>query len=253
MWGGNDQSNMLQRQINDLYKKVTGLEYNNTNAILRTTAEAEKLSAQYRNNTELLILLTRLQIMNSQEQRARALANRVWEIGGNISLMFEKMYLDDLINLAMVDMAAILIRPRFEKTAENIKMFPLEMLRFALMTGNAGLIKRVTAEAAPGKLFQAFSQFAETYQKTDYAVHFPNIARIVRDNVGNLICGYDFNFYTDRGFTDIETLLYFSNYDFNLDKYAMLINSKIDGYCLTSGIKRINNLSFVCRHIKDRN
>ena len=77
MWSGNDQSNMLQRQINDLYKKVTGLEYNNTNAILRTTAEAEKLSAQYRDNTELLILLTRLQIMNSQEQRARALANRV--------------------------------------------------------------------------------------------------------------------------------------------------------------------------------
>ena len=76
MWDSSGSNDMLRRQIDDLYKKTTGLEYNNTNAILRTTAEAEKLSAQYRDNTELLILLTRLQIMNSQEQRARALADR---------------------------------------------------------------------------------------------------------------------------------------------------------------------------------
>jgi len=252
MWDNAETDGARQRQIDGLYRKTGELGYNNTNAILRTAAEAEKISAQYRDDTELLILQTRLQIMNSQEQRARALADRVWEIGGNIRPMFEKMYLDDLINLAMVDMAGVLIRPRFENPAEGLAMFPLEMLRYALITGNVSLIKRITSAAAPNRMFQAFAQFAETYQKTGYAAHFANIARIVLDNVGSLICGYDFNFYTDRGFTDIEILLYFSNYDFNLSKYAMLLNSKIDGYCLTSGVKRINNLSFVCRHIKDR-
>lgn len=252
MWSSSESADVLLRQINNLYHKVTELEYNNTSAILRLTAEVEKISSQYRDNTELLILQTRLQIMNSQEQRARALANRVWEIGGNISLIFEKMYLDDLINLGMIDMAAILIRPRFENLQEGLKFFPLEMLRYALITGNVSQIKRITAAAPSNRVYKALAQFAETYQQTGYAPHFSNIARIVLDNVGGLICGYDFNFYTDRGFTDVEIVLYFSNYDFNLDKYTMLINSKIDGYCLTSRIKRINNLAFVSKHIKDR-
>nr|QIM10602.1 hypothetical protein PlAlph_4940 [uncultured Alphaproteobacteria bacterium] len=252
MWNTAESAEAIRRKIDDLYHKVTELPYNNTSAILRITAEVEKIAAQHRDNTELLILQTRLQIMNSQEQRARALANRVWEIGGNISLMFEKMYLDDLINLGMIDMATVLIRPRFENLQEGLRFFPLEMLRYALITGKSDLIRRMTAEAEPNRLFKALNQFAETYQKTKYTSHFSNIARIVLDNVGGLMCGYDFNFYTDRGFTDVEIILYFNNYDFNINKYVQLINSKIDGYCLTSGVKRINNLSFACRHIKDR-
>ena len=114
----------LQQQINDLYYKIKEIRYSDTTSVLRLIAETERLSAQYRNNTELLILQTHLQIMNSQEQKARAIANRVWELGGNISLMFEKMYLDDLINLGMTDMATVLIRPKFEiiNFDEPIKM-----------------------------------------------------------------------------------------------------------------------------------
>jgi hypothetical protein len=111
----------LQQQINDLYYKVKEIKYNDTTSVLRMIAETERLSAQYRNNTELLILQTHLQIMNSQEQKARAIANRVWELGGNISLMFEKMYLDDLINLHMTDMATVLIRPKFENINDGMK------------------------------------------------------------------------------------------------------------------------------------
>ncbi|MBQ8784614.1 MAG: hypothetical protein IJZ59_01045 [Alphaproteobacteria bacterium] len=242
----------LQQQINDFYHKIKEIKYSDTTSILRITAEIERLSAQYRDNTELLILQTHLQIMNSQEQKARTIANRVWELGGNISLMFEKMYLDDLINLGMTDMATVLIRPKFENINEGMKVFPLEMIRFALMVGNASLLKRIAATNMSNALLKSLNQFADTYIRTGYSAHFVNIQKIVAENFGNLICGYDFNSYTDRGFTDIEIVLYFSNYDFNLKKYKMLIDSKIDGYMLTSGTKRINNLSFVCRNIKDR-
>jgi len=36
-----------------------------------------------------------------------------------------------------------------------------------------------------------------------------------------------------------------------LKKYQTLLETKIDGYFLTSGVKRIYNLSFACRNIKD--
>ena len=243
----------LQQQINDLYYKIKEIKYNDTTSVLRMIAETERLSAQYRNNTELLILQTHLQIMNSQEQKARAIANRVWELGGNISLMFEKMYLDDLINLHMTDMATVLIRPKFENINDGMKVFPLEMIRYALMIGNASLLKRIATTNTSNALLQSLNQFADTYIRTQYSTHFANIQKIIADNFGSLICGYDFNSYTDRGFTDIEIVLYFSNYDFNLKKYKMLIDSKIDGYLLSAGAKRIYNLNFVCKNIKDRN
>lgn len=243
--------NNPEQQIDAMFQKVKGLSYNNINEIMRTTAEVERLFSRYRNNTELLILQTRLQILNSQEQKARAIANQVWQIGGNIRIEYEKMYLSDLINLGMIDMATILIKPRFQNIAENIKIFPLEMIRYALITGNTSLLKKISSAAANKPLFQALTQFANTYQHAHYDSHFANIQKIVLENIGNVICGYDFNFYTDRGFTDIDIILYFSNYDFNLNQYKMLINNKIDGYCLTAGIKRIHNLNFVFRKIKD--
>lgn len=247
-----DNVNTMAQQINALYQKVSLLEYSNTSAILQTLSEVERMEKRYHDSTELLILMTRLQIMNSQEQRAKFLARRVWEVGGNISPIFEKMYLDDLINLGLTDMAAILVQSKLEDIETNIKIFPLELLRFALLIGNVPLIKRICRTIPDNALFKALAQFADNYQQNNYNVHFQNISRIVTETVAESICGYDFNFYINRGVTDVEIVLYFSNYDFNLKKHSTLINNKIDGYCLTSRIARANNLSFVCRHIKDR-
>ena len=242
---------IARQQIEALYDKVLKLSYKNTSAILQTIGEVERISSQNRENTELLILLTHLQIMNSQEQRARALANRVWELGGNISLLFEKMYLRDLLNLGMIDMAAILLRPRLENLDENIAIFPIEMIVFALMIGNAQLLKNVVGKNRTNPLCRALLHFAETYIDTQYEYHFANIQKIVLNNVSDMICGYDFDYYTDRGFTDVEIKLYFSNYDMNVKKYQMLIENKIASYFSTCAGKRIFNLSFTCLNIKD--
>jgi len=243
--------NMLQTQIDALYSKIKTLKYDDTNGILYLTSEVEKLSSRYKENTELLILMTRMQIYNSQEQRARAIANRVWQFGGNIRVQYEKMYLRDLINLGLVDMAAILLRSRFADLPANIGIFSLEMINFALITGNIPLLKKIIAERPDNRLFAAMKQFADTYEYNRYNRHFANIQKIVLESVGDMMCGYDFNYYTDRGFTDVEIALYFSNYDFNLPQYKMLINNKIDGYFLTADSKRIYNLNFVFRKIKD--
>ena len=182
---------------------------------------------------------------------ASVIASRVWELGGNISLVFEKMYLDDLINLGMLEMSMLLIKPHFENLEEDIEVFPLEMIKFALITGSIPLLKKIIAVAPAEPLYQALNQFADSYRLNNYEEHFKNIQRIVVETFGREICAYDYNIYTDRGFTDLEVLLYFSNYNMELKKYQTLLETKIDGYFLTSGVKRIYNLSFACRNIKD--
>lgn len=242
---------IVTQQIQNLYKQVKGLNCNNTTEILKTGAMVDKMLMQYRDNVELLILQAHLEILNSREQRARAIASRVWELGGNISLLFEKMYLDDLINLGMLEMAMMLIKPHFENLNQDIDVFPLEMIKFALITGSVPLLKKLAVLNPAEPLFAALNQFADAYRINNYEEHFKNIQRIVIDTFGREICAYDYNIYTNRGFTDLEIVLYFSNYNLELKKYQTLLNTKIDGYCLTSGVKRIHNLSFVCRNIKD--
>lgn len=242
---------IISQQIQNLYRQVKSLSCSNTTEILKTGAMVDKMLMQYRDNVELLILQTHLEILNSREQRARAIASRVWELGGNISLVFEKMYLDDLINLGMLEMSMLLIKPHFENLEEDIEVFPLEMIKFALITGSIPLLKKIIAVAPAEPLYQALNQFADSYRLNNYEEHFKNIQRIVVETFGGEICAYDYNIYTDRGFTDLEVLLYFSNYNMELKKYQTLLETKIDGYFLTSGVKRIYNLSFACRNIKD--
>ena len=46
-------------------------------------------------------------------------------------------------------------------------------------------------------------------------------------------------------------VLYFSNYDFDLKQHKENINSILNRYCSSAGVKRIYNLSYVCKNIKD--
>jgi len=238
-------------QIDNLYSKIKALKCNNTNAIMQVLAEAERLNLQDPNNAEILVMQAHLQIMNSQEQKARAIARHAWEIGGDLRIVFEKMFAGDLVNLGMTEMAGILLRPHFENLQQGIKIFPLEMVRFALMVGNIDLLSRVVGTFPTNPLFAALTQFVRTYQRLRYTTHFANIQKLIADNFGQQICGYDFNCYTDRGFTDVEIVLYFSNYDFDLKRHSETINNYINKYCSSAGVKRINNLSYVCRNIKD--
>lgn len=243
---------MQQSQnIQILYQQLKTLDCNNQTGISRLKNVVEQLLAQNRDNTELLILQMQLEIMSSQEQRARMIAHRIWEVGGNISPLFEKMYLDTLMNLGLLEMAMLLIKPRFEKVADSAMLFPLEMLKFALMTGSVSLMRRVVKSAPSNAVFSAIEQFCAVYEKNRYEDYFKNIQKIVLESFGQQICAYDYNIFTDRGFTDIEIVLYFNNEEVQLSKYKMLLESKVNGYCLTVGIKRINNLSFVFKNIKD--
>ena len=244
-------TNMLNQQVHSLYRQVKNLHCNNTTEIMKTGATVDKMLMQYRENVELLILQVHLEILNSREQRARAVAARVWELGGNISAVFEKMYLDDLINLGLLEMAMLLIKPHFENINEDIRVFPLEMVKFALITGSIPLLRKIIAAAKDAPLFDALNQFSDAYRLNNYEEHFKNIQKIVMETFGKEICAYDYNIYTDRGFTDLEIVLYFSNYNLELKKYRTLLETRIDGYFLTANAKRIYNLSFNCLNIKD--
>lgn len=65
-------------------------------------------------NLDGLVAFLRIQLMQGNHQKAKAVANRIWEIGGTLDHEAEKSYVNDLLNLGLVEMASILLRPYFE-------------------------------------------------------------------------------------------------------------------------------------------
>ena len=243
---------IIKQQINNLHQQVLNLDCSNLTEIIRTTAMVDKMLIQYRDNIDLLILQTHLEILNSREQRARAIASRIWELGGNLSPAFEKMYLDDLMNLGLLEMAMMLIKPHFENLQSDINTFPLEMIKFALMTGSCALLRKILSVAdLSNPMYAALKQFADAYQINRYDEHFKNIQKTAMETFAKEMSAFDFNIYTDRGFTDVEIVFYFSNHARELGRYLTLLETKINGYFMTTREKRIYNLSFVCRNIQD--
>ncbi len=241
----------LNQQIENLYQQIISIPFNDINEIIKYESLINRMLMQDNENIELLILQMHLEILNSREQRARSIAARIWELGGNLSNLFEKMYLDDLLNLGLLEMAMLLIKPHFENLQNDIDIYPLEMIKFAIMTGSIPLLKKIINAAPQNPLYDALNQFADAYQLNHYEEHFKNIQKIVIETFGKEICAYDYNIYTDRGFTDLEIVLYFSNSNTELTKYLTLLENRINGYFLSTQTKRIYNLSFDCQNIKD--
>lgn len=67
--------------------------------------------------------------------------------------------------------------------------------------------------------------------------------------VKDTLCAYEFNIYTDRGFTDLEILLYVGKEILDCDKFKENLNIQISAVCANKGTKKLNNLSFIVRPI----
>ena len=120
------------------------------------------------------------------------------------------------------------------------------------MTGSIPLLRKILlATGTDNPLYHALNQFVEAYQINQYEEHFKNILKIAMETFSREMSAFDYNIYTDRGFTDIEIVFYFNNNVRELNKYLMLLETKINSYFLAVGVKRIHNLSFVCKNIQE--
>lgn len=196
-----------------------------------------------------LIVLLQNQRMQGNLLKARALAHKIWNIGGSISRLFELSYIDSLLSLGMLDMALVLLKPRLENISANTPAFTQLFLKFAIMTGNINLLEKITVNNEG--LSAVFGNFIAAYRALNYVTHFNNIQKIVIESIGDRLLSYEFNLYFDRGFTDLETILYVNDPAYDAPKLAVAIGHKIDAYCLSAKIKRLHNYQLKTKNIAE--
>lgn len=200
-------------------------------------------------NLDGLVAFLRIQLMQGNHQKAKAVANRIWEIGGTLDHEAEKSYVNDLLNLGLVEMASILLRPYFERMSAYVGEYGHLFLKYAIAAGLLNVIEKTAVLLPSVGVRKALTDFAAVYRHLNYADAFKGIQRSVLDNVRDTLCAYEFNLYTDRGFTDLEILLYVGNETLDCECLREFVDLQASAVCSAKGVKRLNNLSFVIRPV----
>ena len=195
-------------------------------------------------NIEGLEVLLRIELMLGNHQKAQSIAYRIWEIGGTMKPEFEKSYINDLLNLSLIEMASILLKPYFERMTDNINDYGHLFLKYAIASGQVMVLEKVASQLMTVGSKKALTDFTAVYRYLNYTETFRGIQRRVLDMVKNTLCAYEFNIYTDRGFTDLEILLYVGKEILDCNKLKEKLDIQISAVCAAKGTKKLNNLSF---------
>ena len=195
-------------------------------------------------NIEGLEVLLRIELMLGNHQKAQSIAYRIWEIGGTMKPEFEKSYINDLLNLSLIEMASILLKPYFERMTDNINDYGHLFLKYAIASGQVMVLEKVASQLMAVGSKKALTDFTAVYRYLNYTETFRGIQRRVLDMVKDTLCAYEFNIYTDRGFTDLEILLYVGKEILDCNKLKEKLDIQISAVCAAKGTKKLNNLSF---------
>lgn len=202
-------------------------------------------------NVDGLVTFLRIQIMQGNHQKAKSIAYRIWEIGGSLKESSEKTFINDLINLGLLEMASILLKPYFETMSASMQEYGHLFLKYAIAVGNLNVMERITLLLPEGKTKRALTDFIGVYKYLNYGEAFKNIQRMVMEDVKDTLCSYEYNLYMDRGFTDMEIMLYVGNETTDYERLNQFIDLHASSACSAKGVQKLNNLSFVVRSIKN--
>ena len=233
-----------------LLEQLFLLNYNQSAEIMKIEQQIYAKMQINPNNIEGLITMMFEQNMLGNRSKSKALANKIWDIGGNISPYFEQIYIENLLNLGLVEMASILLKPRFEKLKENADEFYPVLAKFSVMTGNINLLERLSDIPEVYDDDELLFQFADVFRIGVYQEQFKNIQKLILENSADYLCSYEYNLYDDRGFPELEIELYV-NFDDNFcSKIEDSLNAKIEAFWISSGRKPLRNISVVVKNIK---
>ena len=166
-------------------------DYSRTAEIMEVEKQIYAVLKQNPENVNGLIVLMQEQIMLANHQRAKALAYKIWEIGGHLTVETENLYIQNLINIGLIEMAGVLLKTRFDNIGENIFSFYPVMLKYAIASGDAFLIEKINAAdlAAPSR--QMLVDFLNVNRQLNYTEHFSNLQKQLYERNKDIMLSYE--------------------------------------------------------------
>ncbi|MDR1694694.1 MAG: hypothetical protein LBR70_05865 [Lactobacillaceae bacterium] len=247
--------NILQNhQIKDneiLYGLLQETAFSDREVIVLVETQAYNNLREAGEDVNGLVVVATAEKMLGNRLKAVAIAHNIWDVGGEFEVFAAVAYINLLIDLNLLEMASMLLKPRFEAIEHNVAEFFGVMLKFSIITGNINLIDRLLKYTTRHNPVNILIDFTNVYKRENYTDDYKKIQRIIINNSKDYVCAYDYALYNDRGFTDVEIFIYVSKELSDVDMLYRKIAVEVDNYFLAARKKRIYNLAFTVRKIEN--
>lgn len=194
-------------------------------------------------DTLALIAFLQSQTMLGNYSKAKAIAYKLWELGSSLGRMEEYLYINNLLNLGLLEMASVLIKPKFETLTASIDFYYPLLLKLSTMTGNVYLLERLISHPNAPEKDEDYMQIISRYKSYNYVDHFKNVQRIVIENIKDSLCTYDYDV-TSGVMQEIEVILYLNGDNNSRQKIEEQLETKLQEYYTSANIEKLSSFSW---------
>ena len=236
-----------RRQVRAIVNELLDYSFSQTFDILPAEQKLKAIYQQCPNGIDALIGLMLVNIMLGNAANARALGEKIWGIGGNLSSFFELIYCDNLLNIGESDKAGILLQDRLNHIRDNLRHFYMVMVKYALLSGNLMLLKRIGDYPEVYEQERPLFEFAADHALDMSVKDYRAVIKIILDNLKDSLCAWEYALHDGEG---IELLLYTSlDVPQNTAMQEQLLE-RIKGYFLSMQQPPLPDMFFRLMNIK---
>lgn len=236
-------SSYLQNDDDDqvlfLYKQLMNLPFNKVETIIQIERSLYEEAAENPEDELIYIALMQVNTMLGNYDKAKALAYKIWDMGIDLGRAERYLYINNLLNLGLLDMAATMLKPCFADFNKGMQEYFAVILKYATMTANAALLERIFTNPNC-KNEEIYYNLFKRYKNYNYLEHFKNIQKILLNNLQGKICVYDYEIIGDV-LSTLEISLYVCIDSAEITEYEKKIADKIQEYYAQAGIEKMSS------------
>ncbi len=239
----NAENTNQEDQVLFLYTQLMNLPFSETETIMQIE---QSLYQEHNANPQdrlAIIGLLQAEIMLGNRKKAQSFAYLLWDMGEGISLAEELLYINNLIDLGLLDMASELLKPRFENLSQNIENFFAIMLKFSIMSGNIYWLENLLKNPHAPYQEVEYGQIISHYKNYGYVEHFKNIMKIIQEKLKGKLCACEYNITGSKN-KDLEIFLYLGQDINEIEEIQKTVQEAINSYNKTVGIEKISNFNW---------
>lgn len=227
-------------QVFFLYTQLMEIPFSQVESIIQIERSLyQELNQNPQDRLALIGLLQAEQMLGNYE-KAKSFAYKIWDLGEGLSITEEFLYTNSLINIGLLEMAAALLKPKFENLSQYIKKYYPVMLKYSTMTGNVSLLERLLLNPQVPYQDEEYKKIVKQYQNYNYSEHFKSVMQVIQESVIHKLCACEYDIKNDI-MPELEIYLYLSGEMSTIEEIKQNISQKLENLYQTRGIEKLSN------------
>ncbi len=178
-----------------IFEELLQLKPANAQRIVELQTHIYKKLNDNKDDVESLILLMQTHIMLAKKEDAISLANKIWQEIDEVDTAIYILYINNLINIGLFEMASSALKPFFEDMEKSLEIAENLMIKFATLIGSLHLMLKIASKTDNNK---NFVEVANTLKQAQYQNEIKNISKQILQASNSKALSYEVFFYDDE-------------------------------------------------------